>query len=436
MRPFFLRFAAEAPPTQHKHGVVAVLVSALPGMNGIYQQLLERNARETAPFVSIYEANTSLLNLTDALQAKCAGFEREVAALRQELQDKAGGAKGSSLNHAAMKSALKNETRLRDKLELLQEEYNAKLKADSDVQAEALKTASKLQEVQTLNAAHEKTIATMKEEIERGNEASERLHQQVKEAEASTKLAEQQYDGLKTTIRSLQNENDVLRKENRVFEERLVTDKGKMIDEMNVLTEMVERLKKEVDMLRSLKQHEEQRNSGTKLSWFGGSPKKETPPSDTAAASQDESSSTRKFGTFGVAIVPSTPKQTVSAHTMEGTCVKYDDSGTNLVATASSDSTVKVWDTASGSQRGAFKGSPGHAIICCDISGALVVGGGSDKTCRVWNLRNERMVNIVCFVIAFTNADTRNFLVLYSLLPPLTFFLVISVCRFSLRRFK
>jgi WD40 repeat protein len=155
-----------------------------------------------------------------------------------------------------------------------------------------------------------------------------------------------------------------------------------------VLTDMVERLKKEVDMLRSLKQQEENRSS-TKSSWFTASPKKET---INTTGSQDESATTRKFGTFGVAIVPSTPKQTITAHTMEGTCVKYDDSGPNLVATASSDSTVKVWDTLSGSLRGTFRGTPGHSIICCDIAGALVAGGGTDKTCRVWNLRTERMV--------------------------------------------
>lgn len=72
---------------------------------------------------------------------------------------------------------------------------------------------------------------------------------------------------------------------------------------------------------------------------------------------------------------------------------RYDASGTDLLATASSDSTVKVWDASSGMLRSTLRGGSGHTIISCDISGSIVVGAGSDKTCRVWNLRTERMVS-------------------------------------------
>ena len=73
-------------------------------------------------------------------------------------------------------------------------------------------------------------------------------------------------------------------------------------------------------------------------------------------------------------------------------CLRYDDSGTDLVATGSADSTVKVWDTATGTVRAKFQGGSSNAILSCDISNGVVVGGGSDKTCRVWNLRTQRMV--------------------------------------------
>jgi hypothetical protein len=53
-------------------------------------------------------------------------------------------------------------------------------------------------------------------------------------------------------LKALQEENDVYQKENRQLETRLLEDKGKMVDEMNVLTEMVDALKKEGDMLRSM----------------------------------------------------------------------------------------------------------------------------------------------------------------------------------------
>ena len=57
-------------------------------MLGIYQQLQERNARETLPFVAVHEANATLLNQVDALQKKCDDYEREVSILQQQVDDK------------------------------------------------------------------------------------------------------------------------------------------------------------------------------------------------------------------------------------------------------------------------------------------------------------------------------------------------------------
>ena len=63
------------------------------------------------------------------------------------------------------------------------------------------------------------------------------------------------------------------------------------------------------------------------------------------------------------------------------------------MATGGADSTVKVWDTATGTQSATLQGGGSNAILSCDISSGVVVGGGSDKTCRVWNLRTKRMVS-------------------------------------------
>lgn len=359
-------------------------------MNEILQLILERNSRETDPFRSIHEAYASLFNLTDALESRCHTAEREVDTLQQQLQDAAletRGNGGKGLNNAALVAALKNETKFRDKLEKLQEEYSAKLKAESQVQAEALKTARRLQDVQDLNTTYEKIMVLMKDEIEKGKLSMKRMEDKVKDSDATTRLAEQQYEGLKASIRALQLENDDLKKENRVLESRLVTEKGKIVDEMNILTQMVDSLKKEVDMLRSLKHQEDNR----KTNWFANL-KRESNKVATEPAENDGSGDTRKFGTFGV-VVPSLPKHTIQAHNMEGTCIRYDDSGSNLIATGSCDGTVKVWDTAQGSVRATLRGSPGHAILACDIAGSLAVGGGTDKTCRVWNLRTERMIH-------------------------------------------
>lgn len=162
-------------------------------MMGIYEQLLERNARETNPFVSVHEANATLLNQVDALQIKCDGYEREISVIQQQLDDAvAGGANGGKGNSAAATAALKNEARLRDKLEKLQEELNVKLKAHAEDQANALKTSKELHEMKDLNLAQESTISNLRKDNERKEKAIEHLTEQLDDAKSRTKLAEQQ----------------------------------------------------------------------------------------------------------------------------------------------------------------------------------------------------------------------------------------------------
>jgi autophagy-related protein 16 len=354
-------------------------------MTDLKERLLERNARETTPFLSVFEANSTLLNQVDALQARCELAERELSITRQQLQEAAASSSGSNskISSAAATTALKNEARLRDKLEELQEEYNTKLKAEAEEKEAALKTAKELSDLKDVNMAQEATIANLREGNQRSERAVEHLTNELNEAKSRTDLAEKQYEGLKLTIRTLQEENDKLQKENRMMEERLVSDKGKTVDEMNALTGMVNALKAEVDMLRSYKVQEEQRRT-----WFG-SPKKNK--GDVKLDVDSPGKGGRKFGEFGV-IVPTSIKQTVAAHAVEGTCLRYNEAGSLLVS-ASSDSTVKLWDVRTGLSRGTFRGTSGHPVLSCDIGQSVIAGGGSDKTCRIWNLQTQRMVH-------------------------------------------
>ena len=368
-------------------------------MDIIYEKLLERNLRETSPFLSMYESYASLLNLTDNLQDKCASAERELEHLRQQLHDGGNNAsiglvKGTSSsvlnNNTAIQSAMKNETRLREKLESLQEQYDEKVEDE-------LASTNSLQEAQILNTKNEKIIADLTEELDREKNTTVRLMQQLKDAEANSNLLEDQNSKLKIAFRTLQDENTKLRKDNLIYEERLVREKGKVVDEMNELTDIIERLKAEVELLRS-KPKPNQQHDSSPLSWFGAlgnnSPKRgvvnHSPDVGLSRESQDDD--VTGGATADVSIVPTTVQHTIAA-AVDGTCVRYDQSGSsNVVATASSDGTVKIWDTGTGQQRGMFRGTPGYAISCCDLAGTLVVGGGSDRSCRVWDRRNDRMV--------------------------------------------
>lgn len=343
-------------------------------MDAFYEKLVERNERETLPFLPIYSSYTSLLTLTESLQRQCQESERELSHLRQQLNDDAIGGTGGSSN-SALKSALKNETRLRDKLEKLQEEYNIKLKAESQLQSDALAAAGKLETARDQQAETGKQIESVQQQLDQANTVIRRLEERLEESESSGKLADQLADGLKSTIRTLQEENDALLKENTMFSERMVSEKVKIVDQMNELTEMVDALKKENELLKKMKK--EEKTEGTRA---------------LAGLVEDSSGTPRRnLGDIGV-VLPSEPKFKVAAHTKEGNSIRFDKSGSNHVATAGADGVVKVWDSTSGAIRSTLYGSMGQVMTSCDIGAALVVGGATDKTCRVWDQKTSRMV--------------------------------------------
>ena len=355
-------------------------------MEELYQLILERNDKETNAFVSIHSANATLLNQIDALQAKCDDLERELVIQKERLQSSSDNDASTGGTRGAVPSsvALKNETRLREKLEKLQEELNEKLKLSTEEQANTLTLTRELSEIKDLNVAQESTITNLKAENERKEKAIDHMTIELTDAKSRTKLAEQQYGGLKDTIRLLQEENDVLKKENHQFETRLVTEKEKMMEEMNKLTEMVEKYKQETEILHKLKEQDEKRKS-----WFGKASVGQK-GSDEKTENKD-TTDTRKFGSISV-VLPSSTKQVIQAHRGEASCVRYDGAGADLLATGGADSTVQIWDNANGILNTTLRGGSSNSIISCDISNGVVVGGGSDKTCRVWNLRTGRMV--------------------------------------------
>lgn len=178
----------------------------------------------------------------------------------------------------------------------------------------ALKAAKDLSEQKDLNKAQEAIIFDLQEENKRQEGAVSRLTEQLELAETHSRLAEKQYNGLKDTIRSLQEENDALEKSNKELVGRLVSGKEEMMSQMDKMTDMMKNLQREVDMLRTLKDHEEKRGLwGRKIS-----------NSDNVNLEEDSSRSpsSRRFGVSGV-VVPSGPKQVIKAHASDSTHVRY-----------------------------------------------------------------------------------------------------------------
>ena len=347
----------------------------------LHQLLLERNTLETFPYLAIHEANATLLNQVDALQLKCEALERQNAALGSGV---VGGSSNSSTGNGDS-AALRNETRLREKVEKLQEELNVKLKGHQQATMQALDTANALAQMKESNVVLEQKLKILAQEVVKKDKAITHLTQQLEDTKSTTRLAEQQYMGLKETIRSLQKENDVIKDENRKLIDRLVNDKEKTSDEMNTLNEMVDHLKKEVEMLRTLKVQDDKRRS-----WFGTPGKTSDDEEQVSSKGREDAQAGAKFGTTGT-VIPSSIQAIVTAHNGEASCVRYDSSGADLVATCGTDSCVKVWDTSNGTLKATLRGT--LVIGACDIGDDLAVGGGSDKMCRVWSLKTQRMVS-------------------------------------------
>lgn len=341
----------------------------------------ERNRVETTPFVSILDSNNSLLNQVDALQNACELAKREIINLRDELQDaqqfssKPPNASQRPASVAALQAALKNETKLREKVEFLENELASQVKLVSEESHESSRQSIEVSKLQKLISESNATIIRLEYENKKLTQGFDHMSEELGESVANSRLSEQQFEGLKNTIRTLQEENNLLRKEKIAIEARFISEKTKLINEMNGLNDVIESFRKHSDFQKSSYSNGIQGQS----TLFDHNP-----------VHVEKKMSPEKPKTFGTDI-PSSAKIVVAAHSNEGTGLVFDRAGKKRLATAGGDS-VKVWDVASCSVVRTFRGSLGHSIAACDISGNTVIGAGSDRTCRVWNLRTDRMV--------------------------------------------
>jgi WD40 repeat protein len=349
-------------------------------MEEIYSLIQRRNAVETLPFLPIHATNAYLQNLVDTLQLRCESLERQYLEQQQLVVDQA---QLIQQNSDPKLVSSKNESRLRDKIAKLQDELNAKLQIEVKSTADAVETSKELTSLKDKCTTQASTISTMQMELDRCNEIIKHLSNELEESKSRTRLAENQFDGLKEAIRTLQDENE----ESTKLNERLIHDAVKVKEEyaeqFNAMNETMEKLKKETDMLRSL--------SKMNKSWFGLPRARNVGAAKDEAEPEEAKSSGRQWGAVG-AVLPSQPLHTIQAHKNDVTCVRYDGTNLNLVATASSDSNVRVWDTSNGQIQATFSGGGSHPMIGCDMSGGIVCGCGADKTCRVWRYDTKRMV--------------------------------------------
>ena len=87
----------------------------------------------------------------------------------------------------------------------------------------------------------------------------------------------------------------------------------------------------------------------------------------------------------------------MSGHKSQITSIAYDEYS-NLIATASHDTTVKVWDLRASNNQ-AIVTFTGHTDIVKDLSispdGRWVASGGADGEAKLWEIDTGKIVNTI-----------------------------------------
>ncbi len=340
-------------------------------MEGIYCLIQERNARETLPFIAIHSSNIHLRNYVDTLQARCESLERQYLEQQQLVAEQQ-----QAIEHSINSAPAKTEARLRNQLSKLQEEVRRSVQKEVKAAAEALERYNELSTCKESNTALSATISNMQIEATRNNEIISHLQSELDNSNSLARLADKQIDGLKDAIRLLQEENDELTKLNKRILDETVSDKEKMAEQLNNMNDTIEVLQKEINMLRS----HAKMGKGSIGNWLGS--RTVTRGDKGAVDTVHEKESKRVWDASAVAVLPSQPQFTIKAHRDDAVCVRYDGTNLNRVATASSDATVKVFNTSNGQLEATFSAGGGHPLIGVDIAGEVVCGCGADKTCR------------------------------------------------------
>lgn len=342
--------------------------------------IANRNALETEPFVSIHESYTALQVTVDTLDRQCETLERQLThQLISSDVEKANNNSGVTSTRSRRNSVA--ESRLREKVEKLQEQLNIKLQNEVESSDSQLKLLKEVTIIKEEKSKLENTQAELEQQISDNNITIQQLSKRLEESDSYASLTEKQYDGLKNEILLLTNENEALVKINTDLVSRLVGEKEKVADEMNRMNDEMEGLKKKNNMLHALvKRYEDEMKD----------------PNRSTSLDDIDNNEMKKGPKWGAKIsLPTMPRFIVSAHSADITCARYNlsQSQHDQIATSSSDSTVKLWDTNTGTLKSTFRGNHGHPMMSCDFNGNLVAGCSSDTTCRVWNTKTERMIH-------------------------------------------
>ena len=215
-------------------------------------------------------------------------------------------------------------------------------------------------------------------------------------------LLRSENENLSDVLLEVRKERDESRRTEDVLINRVVSEKASMADRLNSMNDDVERLSNDNAQLRKRLQD---------LGIDPDDPLACRRPSDSGSKGDERSSldvlssqsplsaatsttSRNKMSTFCVALVPTGALHILKPHGAEINSLAMDPSHPNLVASCSSDSTVKITDVGSTSSRTAYTLRPTSLspLVSVDLLDGMCCAAGVDKSCWVWNVKSEKVV--------------------------------------------
>ena len=214
------------------------------------------------------------------------------------------------------------------------------------------------------------------------------MRDQIQTREEEIKLLKQKNDDLQKDLTSKSDTISVIKQESiahQIDRTRLEDDLKRLNTENHRISDEYSKLEQELRVTKELYE-KLQANPALASTGIRNS-------AQVNNSTQKEGGNASKSGAVDASSsqLPKESSRQLTGHTSDILCMCYNNNG-SLLASASTDKTVKVWDTTSGKIRTSFGGVlQSFTHVAFNPSNELLLGTSNDGTAKIWYLANARL---------------------------------------------
>jgi len=368
-------------------------------VNASLEKLRRRNSVQTSPFHKISQGYTKLWNQNRALEQQHLEMRRQVVIVQREAAEitaSLSNEEGSEASSAAIENLRSTLQRMHDDLKEKTEEEDLARKIKADL-------GRKVSEQNTLILDLQEELRISKTELSSCRENISILTKELELSKHANDAIKAEIDNVRSLCASSEAKTRALEIENAKLVERIMTEKEKMVEEMNRMnfkTESVKASSSSTSILSSI---------------FSGKsdkePKLASPAPVRLANIRDDYVSVEEAAEANVASnmgIPATPWKALQTSSTGGALVEINDIDSvyndKYIAVAGSDSCIRVFDILQldypGKNRpfsraqpiAKFEAKNSPVFSLSSKGGEFIIAGYSDKCCRIWSMKSSKMV--------------------------------------------